>query len=58
LREEEQTRPRDGLDVTPLITHRFPLDQAAAALAVAADGSSGSSSSKVMLQLDASRDAS
>ena len=45
---------RDGLDVTPLITHRFPLDQAAAALAVAADGSSGSS--KVMLQLDASRD--
>jgi L-idonate 5-dehydrogenase len=57
LREEEQTRPRDGLDVTPLIMHRFPLGQAAAALAVAADSSSGSSS-KVMLQLDASRDAS
>ena len=40
---------RDGLDVAPLITHSFPLDQAAEALAVAADRSSGSS--KVMLAL-------
>jgi L-idonate 5-dehydrogenase len=40
---------RDGLDVSPLITHSFPLDRAAEALAVAADRSSGSS--KVMLGL-------
>ncbi|MER5185704.1 L-idonate 5-dehydrogenase [Streptomyces sp. NPDC002896] len=40
---------RDGLDVTPLITHRFPLEQAEEALAVAADPRSGSS--KVMLRL-------
>ena len=39
----------DGLDVSPLITHRFDLDQAAEALAVAADRASGSS--KVMLRL-------
>jgi L-idonate 5-dehydrogenase len=40
----------DGLDVSPLITHRFDLDRAAEALAVAADRTSGSS--KVMLRLD------
>lgn len=40
---------RDGLDVTPLITHRFPLERAEEALAVAADPASGSS--KVMLRL-------
>jgi L-idonate 5-dehydrogenase len=40
---------RDGLDVSPLITHRFDLDRAGEALAVAADRSSGSS--KVMLRL-------
>ncbi|WAP59188.1 L-idonate 5-dehydrogenase [Streptomyces sp. S465] len=40
---------RDGLDVTPLITHTFDLDQAAEALAVAADRTSGSS--KVLLRL-------
>ncbi|SDT42122.1 L-idonate 5-dehydrogenase [Friedmanniella luteola] len=38
-----------GLDVSPLITHRFPLADAAEALRVAADRSTGSS--KVMLQL-------
>jgi L-idonate 5-dehydrogenase len=42
---------RDGLDLTPLITHRFPLERAAEALAVAADPASGSS--KVMLRLAA-----
>jgi L-idonate 5-dehydrogenase len=41
----------DGLDVSPLITHRFDLDRAAEALAVAADRNSGSS--KVMLRLGA-----
>ncbi|MFD1535707.1 L-idonate 5-dehydrogenase [Nonomuraea guangzhouensis] len=40
---------RDGLDVSPIISHRFALDQAAEALAVAADPASGSS--KVMLRL-------
>ena len=40
---------RDGLDVSPLITHRFDLVEAAQALAVAADRTSGSS--KVMLRL-------
>jgi len=40
---------RDGLDVSPVITHRFPLDQAKAALDTAADRSKGSS--KVMLDL-------
>jgi L-idonate 5-dehydrogenase len=40
---------RDGLDVSPLITHRFDIDRAADALAVAADRTSGSS--KVMLRL-------
>jgi L-idonate 5-dehydrogenase len=40
---------RDGLDVAPLITHRFDLADAADALAVAADRTSGSS--KVMLRL-------
>jgi L-idonate 5-dehydrogenase len=42
---------RDGLDVTPLITHRFPLERAEEALVVAADPDSGSS--KVMLRLAA-----
>jgi L-idonate 5-dehydrogenase len=41
----------DGLDVSPLITHRFGLDRAEEALAVAADPTSGSS--KVMLRLHA-----
>ncbi|MER7394541.1 L-idonate 5-dehydrogenase [Streptomyces sp. NPDC000151] len=40
-----------GLDVSPVITHRFGIDRAAEALAVAADRTSGSS--KVMLRLDA-----
>ncbi|WP_316959539.1 zinc-binding dehydrogenase [Streptomyces sp. TRM68367] len=40
---------RDGLDVTPLITHRFPLARAEEALAVAAAPDSGSS--KVLLRL-------
>ncbi|WP_190812622.1 L-idonate 5-dehydrogenase [Saccharopolyspora pogona] len=39
----------DGLDVDPLITHTFDLDDAAAALAVAADRTSNSS--KVLLRL-------
>ncbi|RDG35443.1 L-idonate 5-dehydrogenase [Streptomyces corynorhini] len=39
---------RDGLDVSPVISHRFGLDRAGEALAVAA----GSGSSKVMLRLD------
>jgi L-idonate 5-dehydrogenase len=46
---------RDGLDVSPLITHRFGLDRAAEALAVAADRTSGSS--KVMLRLGPGEDA-
>jgi L-idonate 5-dehydrogenase len=45
----------DGLDVSPLITHRFGLDRAAEALAVAADRTSGSS--KVMLRLGPGEDA-
>jgi L-idonate 5-dehydrogenase len=40
---------RDGLDVSPLITHRFDIERAAEALAVAADRSTGSS--EVMLRL-------
>ena len=40
---------RDGLDVSPLITHTFDIDDAAEALAVAGDRTSGSS--KVMLRL-------
>jgi L-idonate 5-dehydrogenase len=40
---------RSGLDVNPLITHRYPIDQAAAAIAVAADRDSGSS--KVLIRL-------
>ncbi|MFE9722527.1 L-idonate 5-dehydrogenase [Streptomyces sp. NPDC005794] len=40
---------QEGLDLTPLITHRFPLGRAAEALAVAADPAAGSS--KVMLRL-------
>ncbi|MFE3738153.1 L-idonate 5-dehydrogenase [Streptomyces sp. NPDC059134] len=40
---------RDGLDVSPVISHRFDLDRAGEALAVAADRASGSS--KVMLRL-------
>ncbi|QYN37618.1 L-idonate 5-dehydrogenase [Pseudonocardia sp. DSM 110487] len=42
---------RDGLDVSPVITHRFALEQAAEALAVAGDRTSGSS--KVLLGLEA-----
>nr|WP_244954026.1 L-idonate 5-dehydrogenase [Spelaeicoccus albus] len=38
-----------GLDVEPLLTHSFPIDDAAEAFAVAGDRSTGSS--KVMLQL-------
>ncbi|MEV7085365.1 L-idonate 5-dehydrogenase [Streptomyces sp. NPDC093085] len=40
---------RDGLDVSPVITHRFGLERAGEALAVAADRSTGSG--KVMLRL-------
>jgi L-idonate 5-dehydrogenase len=40
---------RDGLDVAPIITHTFDLDQAGEAMAVAADPAGGSS--KVMLRL-------
>ncbi|TLS40486.1 L-idonate 5-dehydrogenase [Streptomyces montanus] len=40
---------REGLDVSPLITHRFPLAAAHEALSVAADPASGSS--KVLLRL-------
>jgi threonine dehydrogenase-like Zn-dependent dehydrogenase len=39
----------DGLDVSPVITHRFDMDRAAEALAVATDRGSGSS--KVLLRL-------
>ncbi len=39
----------NGLDVTPLITHRYPMNEAAEAIAVAADRNSGSS--KVLIQL-------
>jgi L-idonate 5-dehydrogenase len=39
---------QDGLDVAPLVTHRFDLDQAAEALATAA----APGSSKVLLRLD------
>ncbi|MEJ3658109.1 L-idonate 5-dehydrogenase [Actinomycetes bacterium KLBMP 9759] len=47
---------RDGLDVTPVVTHTFDLDRAAEAMATAADRSTGSS--KVMVRLgDGSRDA-
>jgi L-idonate 5-dehydrogenase len=42
---------RDGLDVSPVITHRFPLDQAEKALNIAADRTTGSS--KVLLDLRA-----
>ncbi|WP_030751053.1 L-idonate 5-dehydrogenase [Streptomyces sp. NRRL F-5135] len=42
---------RDGLDVSPVISHRFGLEEAARALATAADPASGSS--KVMLRLGA-----
>nr|WP_269810457.1 L-idonate 5-dehydrogenase [Kineosporia rhizophila] len=40
---------RDGLDVSPLITHTFALEEAATAMAVALDPDSGSS--KVMLRI-------
>lgn len=40
----------DGLDVTPLMTHSFGIEDAETALRVAADPGSGSS--KVMLRLD------
>ncbi|WP_284983211.1 L-idonate 5-dehydrogenase [Arthrobacter sp. efr-133-TYG-118] len=39
----------NGLDVSPVITHKFAIDQAAEAMRVATDPASGSS--KVMLQL-------
>jgi L-idonate 5-dehydrogenase len=39
----------NGLDVSPVITHKFAIGQAAEAMAVATDPASGSS--KVMLQL-------
>ena len=39
----------DGIDVAPLITHTFDIDDAAAAMAVAGDRTSGSS--KVLLRL-------
>lgn len=39
----------DGLDISPLITHRYSIDRVAEALSVAADPASGSS--KVLLQL-------
>ena len=39
----------NGLDVSPLITHRYPINEAAEAIAVAADRNSGSS--KVLIQL-------
>ncbi|MFJ1747710.1 L-idonate 5-dehydrogenase [Streptomyces sp. NPDC088116] len=42
---------RDGLDVSAVISHRFDLDRAGEALAVAADPASGSG--KVMLRLGA-----
>ena len=41
----------DGLDVSAIVTHRFPLAEAEAAMRVAADRSTGSS--KVMLDLSA-----
>ncbi|MFD7511799.1 L-idonate 5-dehydrogenase [Streptomyces sp. NPDC059853] len=40
---------RDGLDVSPVISHRFGIDEAPTALAVAADPATGSG--KVMLRL-------
>lgn len=40
---------RDGVDVRPLITHRFPLERAEEALSVAADPAAGSG--KVLLRL-------
>jgi L-idonate 5-dehydrogenase len=46
---------RDGLDVSPVITHRFVLDKAAEALATAADRTTGSS--KVLLRLAAQESA-
>ncbi|MGW0708392.1 L-idonate 5-dehydrogenase [Streptomyces sp. NPDC002643] len=46
---------RDGLDITPVISHRFPLEQAEQALTVAADPTTASS--KVMLRLDGERPA-
>lgn len=39
----------DGLDVSPLITHRYPIDRAGEAMDVAADRDSGSS--KVLIRL-------
>ncbi|MBW8710761.1 MAG: alcohol dehydrogenase catalytic domain-containing protein [Mycobacterium sp.] len=41
----------NGLDVTPLITHCYPINEAAQAITVAADRNSGSG--KVLLQLGA-----
>jgi L-idonate 5-dehydrogenase len=42
----------NGLDVTPLITHRYPINEAAEAISVAADRNTGSG--KVLLQLGGS----
>ena len=39
----------DGLDVSPVITHKFGIDQAEEAMRVSGDPASGSS--KVMLRL-------
>jgi L-idonate 5-dehydrogenase len=39
----------DGLDIDPILTHAYPIEQALEAMAVAADRSTGSS--KVMLRL-------
>lgn len=47
--DEALSAMRDGLDVSPIISHRFDLDRAAEALAIAADPASGSG--KVMLRL-------
>ncbi|MGW0863005.1 hypothetical protein [Streptomyces sp. NPDC002611] len=47
--DDALTALRDGLDISPVITHRFPLDQAEQALTIAAD--QASASSKVMLRL-------
>lgn len=40
----------NGMDISPLLTHEFPIDQAQQAFEIAADRNSGSS--KVLLKLD------
>ncbi|MGI5425623.1 L-idonate 5-dehydrogenase [Streptomyces sp. CA-179760] len=47
--DDALTALRDGLDISPVITHRFSLEQAEQALTIAADPTSASS--KVMLRL-------